>query len=338
MSKMQIYDCLADFDRDKYKDCNIIATIGNFDGIHSGHQKIIRQMKEYAKKIKNPLLILISFEPNTRLFFNPTDHFLINTKFEKTYLCKQFDIDILLFLQFNPEIQHKSAERFIEEILIKKIGINHLMIGKNFYFGYQKSGDQNLLKKYSNFFNVFLINLEGENNNKLISNKSMSHSMNNTLNSIYSSSLIRKLLPNGQNLYLINKFLNYKFFFSGKVIKGNQRGKMLGFPTANIRIPKEKIIPQYGVYKTEILIYESLEQINNLEKQDSLIAIANLGIRPSFHEDNSEPFLEVHILNYDNNLYEKYLIVKFIKFIRPEKKFSSIEELKLQITKDIQNI
>ncbi len=294
-----------------YKNLNInkhhkksVVAIGNFDGIHIGHQKVLAQAKRKAKK--NRLSFgLITFEPVPVMFFNSKiRNHRINSLLQKKNQLKKYKIDFLIILRFNKLFSLISAEQFIKKIIHSKINAKYLFVSKNFKFGRKRKGNIKTLKKFENHFGF-----------KTIITPPLRKSKK-----IISSSLIRKKISQGK-IKEANKLLGRTWCVKGKVIKGMKRGRKIGFPTCNIRLG-DYILPKLGVYSVIV-------ETNYFKKK----GIANIGYRPTFNGQNL--LLEVNIFGIDKNLYNKEIDVNFIKFIRSEKKFSGLEQLKKQIKIDI---
>jgi len=288
----------------KHKDS--IVAIGNFDGLHAGHQKVLKEAKQKAKK-NNLKFGLITFEPAPTMFFNKSiKNHRINSLNQKINLLKKMNLDFLIIINFNKIFSNLSAERFIEKILFKKIRSKYIFVSKNFKFGKKRFGDITTLKKFEKkYFYKTVITLPHKKKEKTVS-----------------SSLIRKIIYQGR-VKEAEKLLGRKWCIEGEVIKGMQRGRKIGFPTCNIKL-NSYTVPKLGVYSVWV-------QINNLKKK----GIANIGYRPTF--DGKSLLLEVNIFRFKRNLYKKILKVSFIKFIRAEKKFKNAYQLKTQIKKDIIN-
>ncbi len=283
---------------------NSVIAIGNFDGIHLGHQKVLLQAKQKAKKNKLPFG-LITFEPVPVMFFNPKikNHRINSLTQKKNYLNK-FKIDFLVIIKFNKLFSLLSAEHFIKKIIYKKIKSKYVFVSKNFKFGKNRKGNINTLKKFESIFQFkTIITTPLRSSKKTIS-----------------SSLIRKKISLGK-IKEANKLLNRPWCIKGLVIKGQRRGRMIGFPTCNIKL-NDYIVPKLGVYSVIV-------ETNNFKKK----GIANIGYRPTFNGQNL--LLEVNIFGINKNLYNKELNINFIKFIRSEKKFKGLEQLKKQIKIDI---
>ena len=285
---------------------NSIILVGNFDGVHLGHQKLFKKAREYKKKFKSKIGV-ITFNPMPKMFFNRNlKHFkLMNTTQKIDQLRKQ-KVDFLINQKFSKKFSKIKAELFIQNYLNKKIKAKVLFVSNNFRFGNKREGDINLLKSNEIKYNYKLIIPQPlKKNNKIIS-----------------STKIRKLLSNG-NLKLANKYLTRKWEIEGKVQKGRKVGGKIGFATCNIDIGNY-IIAKPGVYAVKARLNSNKKKING---------IANLGFRPTFNQNKI--LLEVNLFNFNRNIYNKKLAVEFIKFIRREKKFKSIKQLTNQIKKDI---
>ena len=283
-----------------------VVAIGNFDGIHLGHQKVINQARQKAKKNRLPFGI-ITFEPMPAMFFNKKlKNHRINSLIQKKNQLKKLKVDFLIIINFNKNFSQLSAEKFINKIIFKKTKCKFLYVSKNFKFGFKRQGNIKTLKKFEKKYNfISIVTKPFKKNNKIIS-----------------STYIRKLLEKGF-VHKVNKLLKKKWCIVGKVEKGRMMGKKIGFPTCNIDI-KDYIIAKPGVYAVKT-------KINNNKKFYK--GIANLGYRPTFNQ--KVILLEVNIFNFYGNLYNKKLIIEFIKFIREEKKFKGMDELKNQIKKDL---
>ncbi len=287
-------------------DKNSIILIGNFDGLHCGHQKLFRQAKKFKKKL-NLKLGVITFDPMPKMFFNKKiKNYRISNFDQKIKYFEKFGVDFLINKNFNKKFSKITSKKFIENILYKKLNVKYIFVSSNFRFGYKREGNVKLLKNYQIKYNFKLINP------KPLTKK----------NKIISSTLIRKLLQKG-DLNIVNKILKRNWSIEGIVEKGRMMGKKIGFPTCNINI-KNYIIAKLGVYAVKV-------KINNRKKIYK--GIANLGYRPTFNQ--KKILLEVNLFNFSGNLYNKKLSVEFLKFIRGEKKFSGVDELRNQIKKDL---
>ena len=283
---------------------NSVIAIGNFDGVHIGHKKVLKSAFKKAKKTKKKFGLL-TFEPLPVMFFNKDikNHRIDSFQQKKLNLIKE-KLDFLIIQKFNKKFSNINYKTFISKILSNKIKCNYIYVSKNFRFGNKREGNVKKLKHYEKKYSFKTI----------ITNPIKSNAKT------VSSTIIRNLLKRG-NLKKANYLLNRKWEIEGKVIKGAQRGRKIGFPTCNI-ILKNYIIPKFGVYAVSVKINKTLKK-----------GIANIGYRPTFN--GKKLLLEVNIFNFKRNLYNKNINVIFNKFIRPEKKFKNILQLKNQIKKDI---
>ena len=283
-----------------------ILLVGNFDGLHLGHQKLFNLAKKYKKKFKLKIGV-ITFEPMPKMYFNKNlNNFRILNKHQKIKILEKLDIDFLITKKFNKQFSKIKSHDFIKEILYKKLKVKYIFVSNNFRFGNKREGDVKLLKSLEKKYQYTIIKP------KPLKKK----------NKIISSTLIRKLLSNG-NLDKANKYLNRNWSIEGIVQKGRMMGKKIGFPTCNIELQKY-VIAKLGVYAVRIYLEN---------RKTFLRGIANLGYRPTFNQ--KKILLEVNIFNFSGNLYNKNLRVDFVKFIRKEKKFKGIDQLRKQIKLDL---
>ena len=296
-----------------YKNFNIfkkhkksIILIGNFDGVHLGHQKLFKLATKYKKKFKLKMGV-VTFEPMPKMYFNhKIKNFRISNIIQKNKILKDLGIDFVITKKFDKKFSKIKANFFIKNILYKKLNAKYIFVSNNFRFGNKREGDVKQLIRSEKTYNY-----------KIIKPKPLI-----LKNKVISSSFIRKLLEKGK-LKKVNSLLNRKWSIEGVVQRGRQQGKKIGFPTCNIDI-KDCVIAMPGVYAAKV-------RQQNVKKP--LKAIANLGYRPTFNQ--KKILLEVHIFNFSGNLYNKYLSVEFIKFIRKEKKFNNVNQLKKQIQSDL---
>ncbi len=285
---------------------NSIILIGNFDGLHSGHQKLFQLAKKYKIKYKSKIGV-VTFDPIPKMFFNrKIKNYRISNFNQKVVYLNKFGVDFIINKNFDKNFSKINYMSFIKDILSKKLKSKFIFVSNNFRFGYKREGDVRLLKRYEKLFGYTLIKPTPLKKNK----------------KIISSTVIRMLLEKGQ-LSKANNFLNRNWEIEGKVQKGRMVGQKIGFPTCNIDIG-DYVIAKPGVYAVRVRIND---------KKKVFKGIANLGFRPTF--DQNKILLEVNIFNFSGNLYNKKLSVEFLKFIRGEKKFKGISELKNQIKKDI---
>ena len=282
-----------------------IIAVGNFDGLHLGHQKVIKEAKIKAKKLKLPFGVM-TFEPMPVMYFDKKiRNHRINSPNQKKSGFKKLKLDFLIIIKFNKKFSSLTAEEFIEKIVYKKINCKYLYISRNFKFGFKRKGNLKTLKYLENKFGYKSVIIKPYKKNK----------------KIISSSMIRKKIAFGK-INEVNKLLGRKWSIEGKVITGKKRGRKIGFPTCNLKL-NDYVIPYPGVYAVKV-------DGNNFSKK----GIANIGYRPTFNGQSL--LLETNIFGINKNLYNKVINVHFKKFIRKEKKFQNIEELKKQIKIDIQ--
>ncbi len=294
-----------------YKNLNLnrkhfrgVIAIGNFDGLHLGHQKVINEAKQKAKKNKMPFGVM-TFEPVPVMFFNKKiKNHRINSLEQKKYQLKKLKLDFIIIIKFNKKFSSQSAEEFIKKIIFQKTKCKYLYVSKNFKFGFKRQGNIKTLKKFEEKYNFKnIITKPFKKKNKMIS-----------------STFIRKKIRLGK-ITEVNKLLNRNWSVVGKVIKGQRRGHKIGFPTCNLKL-NDYVVPKLGVYAVKV-------KSKNFHKN----GIANVGYRPTFNGENL--LLETNIFGINKNLYNKVINIYFKKFIRPEKKFRDLKHLKKQIKLDI---
>ena len=284
---------------------NSVILVGNFDGIHLGHQKLFSLAKKYKKKYSLKVGVL-TFEPIPKFFFNKAlRNFRISSLEQKIDNLKRLNVDFVIIKKFDKKFSKTKSSIFIKEVLRKKLKPKFIFVSNNFRFGNKREGNVKQLIKFGTLCDYKVVKPE-----PLVINKKVA-----------SSSLIRNYLQIG-NLEKANKMLNRNWSIHGKVQKGKQLGKKIGFPTANIDI-KDYVLACPGVYAVRV------KKIRG----GYFKGIANLGYRPTFN--GKKILLEVHLFNFSGNLYNKYLTVEFKKFIRKEKKFKNINQLRKQIKIDL---
>tara|TARA_B100001057_G_scaffold414123_1_gene431040 strand:+ start:1100 stop:2026 length:927 start_codon:yes stop_codon:yes gene_type:complete len=283
-----------------------IILIGNFDGLHLGHQKLFKLAQKYKNKYSLNVGVL-TFEPMPKMYFNKNiKNFRISNKSQKIDHLKKFNVDFVIIKKFTQSFSKIQSVDFINKILGGQLKAKFIFVSNNFKFGNKREGDVRQLKEYEKKCNFRIIKPKP----LLIKKK------------IVSSTFIRNLLRQGK-LYKANKLLDRSWRIEGKVQRGRQLGKKIGFPTANIDI-NNYVLACPGVYAVRANMKNQIKSIKG---------IANLGYRPTFN--GKKILLEVHLFNFSGNLYNKQLSVKFIRFIRKEKKFKNAEQLKKQIEKDL---
>lgn len=298
---MKIYHNIEEFQKIE----NAVVTTGTFDGVHIGHVKIIDRLKEVAKKI-NGETVLLTFFPHPRtVLFSDNDLKLISTKHEKIALLEQAGIDHLIIHPFSREFSRLSSVEFVRDILVNKIGTSKLVIGYNHHFGRNREGSFEHLKEYGPVYGFQVEEIAAQD----VENVSVS------------STKIRKAVENG-DILTAREYLNHDFSITGIVVRGNHLGHKIGFPTANIKIlNSHKLVPANGVYAVRVLTHGKEYQ-----------GMLNIGVRPTV--DGSEKTIEVHIIDFDKDVYGEELTLFFEDRIRDEQKFESLDALKKQLEKD----
>ena len=285
-----------------------VVTIGTFDGVHLGHQKVILRLQEFAKQHDGETVIF-TFHTHPRLVTSPNEGNLrlLTTLNEKINLFEKYGIDHLVVYAFDKEFSELSYTEFVEKILVEKIGTHCLVVGYDHKFGKNREGGFDYLQKCAEKFSFEIERLDA-----------LAVDKDNV-----SSTKIRNALENG-DIEKANRFLGYQFTLHGKVVEGKQLGRTLGFPTANIEASdKHKIIPGYGVYAVKV-------EINGAEYKGML----NIGTRPTFNNNADNRSIEVNIFDFENDIYSKEITLKFVGKIRDEQRFGSIEMLVDQLKKD----
>lgn len=282
-----------------------VAAIGNFDGLHKGHQKLLVKLKRQSNALNMPSVVIL-FEPHPKEFFlqQKSPARLLSLR-EKLELLQQSGIDFVLCLHFDEYLASVPAKEFIESILVHQLKIKKLIVGKDFVFGHQRQGDVDFLKKQGAQwgFSVDVIS-------DCMSQRSK-----------VSSTRIRSAIMSG-DFSQAERWLQRPYSISGKVVYGMQRGRQLGFPTANLAL-KRRVSPVQGVYAVRVVLP------NGERKQ----GVANVGTRPTFTREHC--WLEVHLFDWHQSLYGQWLSVEFIEKIRDEQRFSSVTELSAQIQQDV---
>lgn len=299
---MKVYRSFEEFSGAK----NAVVTTGTFDGVHIGHQKIISRLKEVAQQTKGETVIL-TFFPHPRLVLFPEDNTLklINTLEEKITLLEQSGIDHLIIIPFTKEFSRLTSEDFVQKILVEKIRTKKLVIGYDHHFGKNREGSFEHLKKYAVEYGFSVEEIPEQDINDVA----------------VSSTKIRNAILKGA-IQTANEYLGYPFSLEGSVIKGDQIGRTIGFPTANLFIEESyKLIPMEGIYAVHIF--------HSQEKYEGMLYIGN---RPVVNGKTRS--IEVHIFNFDKNMYNEKIRIAFLGFIRKDLPLKNLEELKVQLQED----
>ncbi|MCU0534842.1 MAG: bifunctional riboflavin kinase/FAD synthetase [Hydrococcus sp. Prado102] len=304
---------------------NAIA-LGNFDGIHLGHQKVLQpilqasaivgcttssSLQEPIKNREFPYSTVVTFNPHPQEFFTGQSKQLITPLPEKVKLLESLGVEQLILLPFDRELAALSPQQFVEEILVRRLQATRISVGKDFRFGNKRAGTAEDLREIAANFGVevaiaSLYTCQGSDSEPRIS-----------------SSLIRQALAEG-DIPQANQMLGRAYTLIGEVVTGQQLGRTIGFPTANLKLPPIKLLPRYGVYCVRVILGENTETI--------VKGVMNIGCRPTV--EGNAPTVEVHLLDWSGDLYGQTITVSLEKFLRPEQKFSSLDALKEQITID----
>lgn len=299
---MKIYQCIQDFEAVAHP----IITIGTFDGVHLGHQAIFSKMKEEAKKTGGETIV-ITFSPHPRLvlYQDSVNLKFINTREKKIERLNQVGIDHLIIIPFTKEFARNSSEQFVTDYVVKYVHPAKVIIGYDHHFGKNREGNIQLLEKLKQKFGYEVeevppFYVDGV---------------------PVSSTHIRNLLHDG-NVKEANRMLGYEYAITGKVVRGQRIGHKIGFPTANLEIPNEyKLITANGVYVCRVLLGNRI-----------LKGMGNIGVRPTI--DHGDLTIEVHIFDFDEDIYDEKITIQFVDRLRDEKKFENLEALKAQLAKD----
>jgi riboflavin kinase / FMN adenylyltransferase len=286
--------------------------LGNFDGIHRGHQIVLETVLNQSLNQQNRSFpAVVSFTPHPREFFTGEKIKLLTPVAEKAEQLSKMGIEQLILLPFNRDLANLSPQEFVEQVIVKQLQATQISVGSDFRFGYQRKGTAIDLKNLAANcgVTVYLNSLHQcqDKNNQSVR---------------VSSSLIRQALLGGE-ISAANAMLGRPYSLIGEVVTGQQVGRTIGFPTANLQLPPDKFLPRYGVYSVNVLLNQSVMQ-----------GVMNIGCRPTVA--GKDPTIEVHLLNWSGDLYGQTLTVNLIKFLRSEQKFPSVDALKQQITKDCQ--
>jgi riboflavin kinase/FMN adenylyltransferase len=299
---MHIYHHIDEFVKLK----NAVVTIGTFDGVHIGHRKIISGIKDLAASSGGET-VLLTFFPHPRMILHPEDETikLINTISEKAGLLEQLGVDHLIITPFSRDFSNQTADEYIRDVLVEKIGTKKIVIGYDHRFGKDRQGGMEDLRRLAPVYGFDVVEIPEQDINDVA----------------ISSTRIRTALLNGE-IELANTFLSYPFFITGRVVRGDQIGRQLGYPTANIVIQeKYKLIPSDGIFAVKVKVDGT-----------KYGGMAYIGTRPTI--DGTRRNIEVNIFDFDSEIYNQQISMEFLNFVRGDIKFTSLDELKTQIAKD----
>lgn len=286
-----------------------VVAIGNFDGVHLGHQALIRHAQQHAEALDVPCAVLC-FEPSSREFFRPAAEPVRLTPFRaKAHRLAQLGVNAMFALPFDADMARQSAQDFVLETLVNGLKVACVVVGSDFRFGHSRAGDATVL--------AYMGEMEGFGTDIYPTVMAGAEEK-------ISSTLIRTLLKEGKP-EAAARYLGQPFAIEGRVDHGDKRGRTLGFPTANMQLDGF-IRPAYGIYAVRVGIFEDDREIARHE------GVANLGVRPMYKSE--EPLLETFLFDFDGDLYGKHLSVELIAYLRPEAKFASVDELVAQMNRD----
>lgn len=298
---MKIFHSIQDFRTTK----KTILTLGTFDGVHFGHKKILERVLQNTEIDKYESLVL-TFFPHPRMVLEQKSNIkLLNTISEKIELLEKIGIQNLVIHPFDESFSRLTAAEFVSSVLVDQFHIHKIIIGHDHRFGKNRTANiDDLISFGAQYgFEVEQISVQEINDMSVSSTK------------------IRKALSEG-NMTLANKYLGYEYFLTGTVFKGQQLGRTIGFPTANLKIKEDyKLIPKNGVYIVKSII-----------NQKTVFGMMNIGFNPTV--DGESLSIEIHYFNFNSNLYDQQIAVSIIQYIRPEQKFKSVDLLKVQLEKD----
>ena len=280
-------------------------TLGKFDGIHKGHQKLMKKVLEKREAGLKSVVFTFGQMPGTVFLGNKGRTIL--TKEERQRHLESMGIDYMVECPFVPQIIQMEPEKFIEEILVNQLHVKYIAVGPDFRFGHNRKGDCRMLQELSSVYGYEVEVLEKE----CLDDK------------IISSTYVRDMLEKGEMESVAN-LLGYPYYVAGTVIHGHKIGRRIGIPTTNLLPDEEKMLPPNGVYLTKTLF-----------EGEEIFGITNIGVKPTISGEEAKG-IETHLFEFDGDLYGKELTVEFYAFHRPEQKFESLEQLKAQLAEDIQ--
>ena len=298
---MKIIHSISNFSSEE----NSFVTIGTFDGIHIGHQKILKDLIQSAKK-QNTKSVLLTFFPHPRMVLQKNVSIeLLNTIDEKSKLLEEMGLDYLIIHPFSKEFSRLTALDFVRDVLVNKLNTSKLIIGYDHHFGKNREGNIDQLREYSDLYDFDVEEIPAQD----IDDVSVS------------STKIRNALHEG-HLKTANNYLGYHYMIHGTVVNGKKLGGKIGFPTANIDVKEDyKLIPKTGVYVIQTNINNTIYQ-----------GMMNIGYRPTV--DGNHQTIEAHLFDFDGDLYDHFLKIEFLYFLREEQKFDSVDKLVIQLKKD----
>jgi riboflavin kinase/FMN adenylyltransferase len=295
------------------RDTSSVITVGTFDGVHAGHRAIIRYLVKRARD-RDGTSVVLSFSPHPREVVHGEKVPLLTTVDERAEIMEGLGIDRFIVIPFTEEFSKLPAEDFVTEILVRRIGVHEIVIGYDHAFGRDRRGDADLLRELGRIhgFTVDIIPAQVVEEH------------------VVSSTEIREALTERGDVRLAGELLGQYYSLSGKVMKGDGRGRQIGFPTANLAVDHpQKIVPAVGVYAVRVHVLESGTRSSGAQAYDGMM---NIGRRPTF--GSGDVVLEVHLLDFEGDLYGKDLRVEFVERMRDERTFQSVDGLIEQLSED----
>lgn len=284
-----------------------VIALGNFDGLHLGHRNVLQPICLSSIKTVSSYSTVVTFTPHPQEFFTGQTRQLLTPLSEKINRLKYLEIQQLVRLPFNRELAALSPQEFVAQMLVKHLRVRQISVGEDFRFGHKRMGTAKDLSEIAASFGILV---------HITPLKTYSG-----LKKRISSSLIRRCLVEG-DVTQAKQMLGYSYSLIGTVVKGQQLGRTIGFPTANLKLPPDKLLPRQGVYAVRVKI----------NRKETLKGLMNFGCRPTVAGEI--PIVEVHILDWSGDLYQQSLTVELEKFLRPEQQFFSLDRLKEQIVQD----
>ncbi len=291
---------------------------GNFDGVHQGHRQVIQPvLAARSDREKRSYATVVTFQPHPQEFFTGQTRTLLTTLLEKAAQLSAIGVEQLVLLPFDQELANLSPQQFVEQVLVQQLRAAIVSVGFDFCFGRQRTGTAEALQAIAARYDITVMIAPSK----------------NLGNERISSSAIRCALEQG-DLMLANQLLGYPYRLVGKVVQGQQLGRTIGFPTANLELPSEKFLPCVGAYAVRVHVCDREREVD-LGATPSLAGVMNIGYRPTVN--GATQTVEVHLLDWSADLYGQTLIVSLEKFLRLEQKFASLDDLKAQIQADGDN-
>ncbi|MFM6010901.1 MAG: bifunctional riboflavin kinase/FAD synthetase [Dolichospermum sp.] len=306
------------------------VALGKFDGVHLGHQRVIQPVLQSVwgksgenstpldRKNPRPYSTVVTFDPHPHEFFTGLPRDLLTPLDEKVQQLRSLGVEQLVLLPFDRELSALSPEEFVDKILVQQLQCQQISVGQDFCFGKKRMGTAQDLQILAAKYNIPVT---------IVPIKTDTDSLSTTDDTRISTSLIRESLEVG-DIPKANRLLGRPYTLTGEVVTGQKLGRTIGFPTANIQLPKDKFLPRHGVYAVEVIIHNETPDTDPIQQ----LGVMNIGNRPTVNGIDTR--VEVHCLNWSGDLYGKILEIQLVRFLRPEQKFPSLEALKNQIQLD----